>query len=446
MSKKSVIALTGPALWCGIVVVGAGCVSPGTGLSDPPDYIPGKRASNVSIEAAKDVLTRLLPGQSSLMKGDSVTKVSSVEVAPGSDGTPVTLIVRTEDTQLASLRGYEPGSVLLAAAVPTPSEYLRARSKYLRGSQPARRYFGLIKFFTLKDLTLETRHGGAEHPSSITLSNHWYLETRYGSVQEVADALYALKLSAGYGADEDERRFIELARQYRDATTKPAFPEEARAGQIKAELAFDQKRLPEAITHYLSALRAAPWWPDGYFNLANVLASVHAYDEAIFAMKRYLVLVPNAPDARADQDKIYQWESAPVYEDVSPEELRVQAEQKSAEAAGGGCFIATAAYGSVLDPHVQVLRDFRDRHLVTNQVGRAFVASYYKYSPPIAGFIRNRPVARGITRIALAPVILVVERPGIAVFALLLTACLAATLWHFCVARPRVRARHQRVF
>ena len=44
---------------------------------------------------------------------------------------------------------------------------------------------------------------------------------------------------------------------------------------------------------------------------------------------------------------------------------------------GGGCFIATAAYGSYMEPHVMILRDFRDRLLLTNPVGKALVELYY---------------------------------------------------------------------
>ncbi len=56
---------------------------------------------------------------------------------------------------------------------------------------------------------------------------------------------------------------------------------------------------------------------------------------------------------------------------------------------GGGCFIATAAYGSYLDPHVQILRNFRDEYLLNNRPGRVFVRLYNHYSPP-AGSLYQR--------------------------------------------------------
>jgi len=73
---------------------------------------------------------------------------------------------------------------------------------------------------------------------------------------------------------------------------------------------------------------------------------------------------------------------------------------------GGGCFIATAAFGSYLEPHVQLLRGLRDHYLLTSAPGRAFVRAYYQLSPPVAGFIAPRPTLRCATRLALAPLCL----------------------------------------
>ncbi|MFQ5900080.1 MAG: CFI-box-CTERM domain-containing protein, partial [Thermodesulfobacteriota bacterium] len=78
---------------------------------------------------------------------------------------------------------------------------------------------------------------------------------------------------------------------------------------------------------------------------------------------------------------------------------------------GSGCFIATAAYGSYLEPKVKTLRDFRDNHLLTNPLGRAFVAFYYKTSPPVASFIRKHEILRAITRWILTPLVYIVEYP-----------------------------------
>jgi uncharacterized repeat protein (TIGR01451 family) len=72
---------------------------------------------------------------------------------------------------------------------------------------------------------------------------------------------------------------------------------------------------------------------------------------------------------------------------------------------GGGCFIATAAFGSPMEKHVQLLRDFRDRRLLTFRAGRAFVKFYYSASPPIADAIAKNEVLRGLTRLGLLPLV-----------------------------------------
>jgi hypothetical protein len=71
----------------------------------------------------------------------------------------------------------------------------------------------------------------------------------------------------------------------------------------------------------------------------------------------------------------------------------------------GGCFIATAVYGSYWEPHVMTLRQFRDAHLLTNKLGTKFVEAYYKYSPPMADYIAEHDRLRSVARIGLAPLV-----------------------------------------
>lgn len=111
----------------------------------------------------------------------------------------------------------------------------------------------------------------------------------------------------------------------------------------------------------------------------------------------------------------------------------------SSSSSSSGCFIATAAYGSYLHPQVQHLRDFRDRYLLTNAPGRAFVALYYRCSPPLADFISRHAVLRSATRVALTPLVMAVTHPVIAAILLLfLGAAFMARLHRINIARSNV--------
>jgi len=73
--------------------------------------------------------------------------------------------------------------------------------------------------------------------------------------------------------------------------------------------------------------------------------------------------------------------------------------------AGSQCCIATAAYGSPMAEEIEILREFRDEHLLPNPLGRALVDLYYKISPPMAEFITEHPSLKPIVRAGLLPAV-----------------------------------------
>jgi len=86
----------------------------------------------------------------------------------------------------------------------------------------------------------------------------------------------------------------------------------------------------------------------------------------------------------------------------------ITAPQESSEE-GGGCLIATAAYGSELAPQVQMLREIRDNQLMNTESGSAFMTTfneaYYSFSPYIADLERESPVFKEIVKAGLTPML-----------------------------------------
>ena len=76
---------------------------------------------------------------------------------------------------------------------------------------------------------------------------------------------------------------------------------------------------------------------------------------------------------------------------------------------GGGCLIATAAYGSELSPQVQLLREIRDNQLLNTESGTSFMNTfnnvYYSFSPTIADMERESPMFKEAVKLGLTPML-----------------------------------------
>jgi tetratricopeptide (TPR) repeat protein len=167
--------------------------------------------------------------------------------------------------------------------------------------------------FLLKDLETElyTRalvdFAGVVYLARVKLNSDILGRFTRDGGQQFVDAIYVLKARA-ISEDKFDANFEKVARDYRNALTKPEFPEEARKYYVQAEDAVREMKFDDAADLYGETLNIAPWWPEGHFNRALILGEVGDFNNAVIEMKRYLLLVPEAPNARAVQDKIYIWE------------------------------------------------------------------------------------------------------------------------------------------
>ncbi|MFO7774058.1 MAG: CFI-box-CTERM domain-containing protein [Dehalococcoidia bacterium] len=97
------------------------------------------------------------------------------------------------------------------------------------------------------------------------------------------------------------------------------------------------------------------------------------------------------------------WED--IYQEYEDLPLRFYLLGDPLPESAGKCFIATAVYGTTMAGEIQVLREFRDKYLLIDSPGRAFVDFYYSVSPPIAEFITEHPSLKPIVRAGLLPAV-----------------------------------------
>lgn len=152
----------------------------------------------------------------------------------------------------------------------------------------------------------EGNYGRVLFPDAWIRFDHWHTARR------LAEALQALREYAAMGQFLGEAaapdNFAQIAAQYLAANPRPAVTEEMRKLKVQADFAAGKKLYAQAIDRYEEVLRAAPWWADAHFNRALMLGEAGRYAEAASQMGKYLALEPNAKDARAAQDRQYQWE------------------------------------------------------------------------------------------------------------------------------------------
>jgi regulator of sirC expression with transglutaminase-like and TPR domain len=98
-----------------------------------------------------------------------------------------------------------------------------------------------------------------------------------------------------------------LTADWRKLYVKPPLSDEVTRLRLLAEDATEHKKMSDALEDYLAGVDADPTWAQGWFKAALLYAEQQDYDDAVFSMKHYLILLPDAPDAAAAKEKLLSW-------------------------------------------------------------------------------------------------------------------------------------------
>ncbi len=134
--------------------------------------------------------------------------------------------------------------------------------------------------------------------------------------------------------------------------------------------------------------------PDPAGNTIDIMGTETAVAESA-------VLMPHANDAvQASQ---------PIPTTRDDTDTNNHTTRNNEEGEGGGCLIATAAFGSETEHSVQLLREIRDGKLASTEYGRAFLDVfnniYYSFSPQVADYQRENPFFREAVRLSISPML-----------------------------------------
>jgi len=136
-------------------------------------------------------------------------------------------------------------------------------------------------------------------------------EEKYAKAKEICQLFSFLNnIRLSDVADKELAEFQKIVANYKALSEKPTITEEQRKYIVQANSKNEKKEYKEALNLYQKVIDANPIsYPSAYNNMALIAAQIENYVDAIYSMKKYLLLMPDAPDTRAAQDKIYEWEA-----------------------------------------------------------------------------------------------------------------------------------------
>jgi len=168
---------------------------------------------------------------------------------------------------------------------------------------------------------------------------------------------------------------------------------ECKPGELSPEKFKDSARTQE-LTIVASA----------YWDLLRIYDTSEKYGErqAVAAKKlaQFLRFTPIMPDVIR---------KAEVFQRTAKNPAVIKSFLKAVNEESGRCFIATSAF-QYHSPEVEILSEFRDQVLCRHALGRMFINSYYRVSPPIASFLDKFPALKLPVRLGLRKIVSLLKR------------------------------------
>jgi len=261
----------------------------------------------------------------------------------------------------------------------------------------------LFNMFIIQNITDEIRMTGGFFNHAKDLSVDENSEFKFSMIVEPTRILYSLHLSVISSDNEIELdNFSPLDLLHVDKLNRSKLFADGfyPLNSIVHVIIYSEEQLQVIKTSseiIASMGNANELQKNGWYFISNKLAS----DDEINKLDlRYLFGKTNSVDKQQLLLSI-----VPVVENVTPSDVS----QNDVSQNGGGCLIATAAFGSEMAPQVQFLREIRDNTVLQTESGSTFMTGfnqfYYSFSPYIADYERENPTFKETVKLALTPLL-----------------------------------------
>ncbi|MEW5774182.1 MAG: tetratricopeptide repeat protein [Thermodesulfobacteriota bacterium] len=163
------------------------------------------------------------------------------------------------------------------------------------------------------EVRFDPANGYPNHPYNVVVSDVITFSFMFEDFTRcVTDELLYVQQSMWKGRmAEDLAAFQPVVDRLRAMPSKPQVSEEQRKYIVQANSMTQKKQFDKAMALYGKALDVDPAsFPAAYYNMALIASQQGNYHQAILNMRKYLLLAPQAEDARTAQDKIYEWQAA----------------------------------------------------------------------------------------------------------------------------------------